>query len=115
MSAITIPELKLFLNREILTPHETELAETLLTSVEGVIEAYLEFPVFTEGTESEISTAKFVAIQLLVRLFNQVSQETTGVKSQSFNGLTVEFDLVDYLTPFLRTLLLRVSRVSLVA
>jgi len=48
-------------------------------------------------------------------LFNQVSQETTGVKSQSFNGLTVEFDLVDYLTPFLRTLLLRVSRVSLVA
>lgn len=105
MSYTAIDDVKLFLNRETLTPQETALIERLLSLVEGEIESYCGHTVFSDDTIRNIGALEYVALHLAVKLFNRINHETIGIKSGTFQNVAVEYDLSGDLTPGLRTIL----------
>lgn len=105
MSYTTIDDVKLFLNKESLTPAETALAERLLSLVEGEIEGYIGYPAFSDPTTKNIGALEYVVLHLVTKLFNRITHETIGIKSGTFQNVAVSYDIQDLLTPGLRTIL----------
>jgi len=105
MSYTAIDDVKLFLNKETLTPQETALIERLLTLVEGEIEGYTGHSVFSDPTIRNIGALEYVVLHLVTKLFNRITHETIGIKSGTFQNVAITYDISDDLTPGLRTIL----------
>lgn len=114
MNHISVNDAKLFLNRETLTPQETALVERLLVLIESDISGYCGFDVFADPG-SDIRVLEYVTLTLLVKVFNRISHGTVGIKSGTFQNLSIDYDLSDDLSPSLRSMLDRLRQTSLVA
>ncbi len=112
MAFVDLESVKLFLNKETLTPAETALIERLLFLIEGDISGYVGYDIFTDpGADSAI--LEYVCLILLVKLYRRISSEAVGLKSMSFQNLSIDYDLSDDLSPFLVGILDRLRQGSL--
>lgn len=104
MSYISLETARLSLNRETLTPFEIAQVERLLALIEADLIGYCGYNIFEDPSTNK-SCVEMIVCNLLQRAFFRVSNQSFGLKSSSFQNVSVVYDLSDDLSAFDKGLL----------
>jgi hypothetical protein len=91
MTCLTSTErVKLFLNRETLTPFETALVESLNYQLSGLIQADIGYDL---PEDQPVPTdIEYALLTLIVMQFREITAGTIGVSEMGFQNLSMKYD-----------------------
>lgn len=114
---VTLTELFLLCcNRPSLTPHEEAIAVSCIQQARGIMSAFVGHDPYKYlynadpaelcvSKESQQNCLDFICVGFIgVPLFRKITEERVGMKSETFNALSVKYDLND-LSKFAQTML----------